>query len=82
MRRSQFIFTIAIGAIFVILFPHQKALADSNKITSDNNNPWEGGCSVIYAYDGELALGGNNEDYPNPFTMMWFLPPEVGTTTW
>jgi len=78
MKRSLCIFTIAFGVIFVILFPLPKVLADSNMITSDSNNPWEGGCSVIYAYDGELALGGNNEDYPNPFTMMWFLPPEVG----
>ena len=36
------------------------------------------GCSVIYASDGEVALGGNNEDYINPFTMAWFLPPEEG----
>lgn len=36
------------------------------------------GCTVIYAADGEVALGGNNEDYSNPFTMAWFLPPEEG----
>ena len=27
------------------------------------------GCSVIYASDGEVALGGNNEDYQIPITM-------------
>jgi hypothetical protein len=36
------------------------------------------GCTVIYASDGEVALGGNNEDYPIPFTKIWFLPPEEG----
>jgi hypothetical protein len=36
------------------------------------------GCTVIYAYDGQVALGGNNEDYQDPFTKVWFLPPEEG----
>jgi len=36
------------------------------------------GCSVIYAADDDVALGGNNEDYTNPFTMAWFLPPDEG----
>ena len=36
------------------------------------------GCTVFYASDGQVALGGNNEDYPIPFTKVWFLPPEGG----
>jgi hypothetical protein len=36
------------------------------------------GCTVFYASDGELALGGNNEDYFDPFTYVWFVPPEAG----
>ena len=36
------------------------------------------GCSVIYATDGELMLGGNNEDYYNPLTKVWFIPGEDG----
>ncbi len=36
------------------------------------------GCTVLYAYDGQVALGGNNEDYQDPFTKVWFLPPEEG----
>ena len=36
------------------------------------------GCSVIYATDGELVLGGNNEDYYNPLTKVWFIPGEDG----
>jgi hypothetical protein len=35
-------------------------------------------CTVFYASDGELALGGNNEDYWDPFTYVWFLPSEEG----
>jgi len=37
------------------------------------------GCSVIYATDGELMLGGNNEDYFNPLTKVWFIPAEAGS---
>jgi hypothetical protein len=40
--------------------------------------PPDMGCTVIYAYDGQVALGGNNEDYMDPFTKVWFLPPEDG----
>jgi hypothetical protein len=36
------------------------------------------GCSVIYATDGELMLGGNNEDYFNPLTKVWFIPAGAG----
>ncbi|NIP37403.1 MAG: hypothetical protein GWN18_20775, partial [Thermoplasmata archaeon] len=36
------------------------------------------GCSVIYATDGEIMLGGNNEDYYNPLTKVWFIPGEDG----
>ena len=36
------------------------------------------GCSVIYATDGEIMLGGNNEDYYNPRTRVWFIPAEDG----
>ena len=35
-------------------------------------------CTVFYASDGQVALGGNNEDYRHPFTKAWFLPPEEG----
>lgn len=33
-------------------------------------------CTVFYAGDGQVALGGNNEDSFNPRTKIWFLPPE------
>jgi hypothetical protein len=36
------------------------------------------GCTVFYASDGQLALGGNNEDYVIPFTKVWFIPAQDG----
>jgi hypothetical protein len=38
-----------------------------------------GGCTVLYATDGEQMLGGNNEDYYNPLTKVWFIPGEDGS---
>ena len=35
-------------------------------------------CTVFYASDDQVALGGNNEDYQHPFTKVWFLPPQEG----
>ena len=37
------------------------------------------GCAVLYATDGEVMLGGNNEDYINPLTKVWFIPGEAGS---
>jgi hypothetical protein len=45
---------------------------------SDRLQPNQG-CSVIYATDGKLMLGGNNEDYFNPLTKVWFIPGEAGS---
>jgi hypothetical protein len=36
------------------------------------------GCTVIYLTDGETSLGGNNEDYVDPQTRVWFVPGEDG----
>ncbi len=33
-------------------------------------------CTVFYAADENVALAGNNEDWNNPLTKIWFLPPE------
>ncbi len=32
------------------------------------------GCSLIYKTDGFQMLAGNNEDYFNPLTKVWFIP--------
>jgi hypothetical protein len=36
------------------------------------------GCTVFSASDGTTVLAGNNEDYFNPSTRIWFEPPEDG----
>jgi tetratricopeptide (TPR) repeat protein len=35
-------------------------------------------CTIIYAFDGNTALAGNNEDYTNPFPIIWFQPAKDG----
>lgn len=36
------------------------------------------GCTTFYGYDGQTALGGNNEDFNNPLTYVWFIPASPG----
>jgi hypothetical protein len=31
-------------------------------------------CTVFFAFDGQLALAGSNEDWADPNTQMWFVP--------
>jgi hypothetical protein len=52
--------------------------AEPAPCSSDPLQP-DQGCSVIYATDGELMLGGNNEDYYNPLTKVWFIPAGDGS---
>lgn len=35
-------------------------------------------CTIIYASDGRRVLAGNNEDYTNPFPIIWFQPAKDG----
>jgi hypothetical protein len=35
-------------------------------------------CTIFYAADVQEVLGGNNEDWRNPLTKVWFLPAEKG----
>jgi hypothetical protein len=35
-------------------------------------------CTVFYYSNGKIILAGNNEDWRNPFTKIWFLPAEDG----
>jgi hypothetical protein len=36
-------------------------------------------CTVFYAAQGDMVLAGNNEDWMNPITKVWFEPAEKGT---
>jgi hypothetical protein len=40
------------------------------------------GCTVFYGADGNAILGGNNEDFINPLTYVWFHPAENGRYGW
>jgi hypothetical protein len=35
-------------------------------------------CTVFYAAQGDMVLAGNNEDWMNPLTKVWFEPAEKG----
>ncbi len=39
---------------------------------------YDAGCTVIYGVDDENVLGGNNEDFLDSETRIWFIPPEDG----
>lgn len=35
-------------------------------------------CTIFFAYDGKLALGGNSEEWKDPITYMWVRPGSDG----
>ncbi|HEY43759.1 MAG TPA: DUF3471 domain-containing protein [Anaerolineae bacterium] len=73
MAMKQLALFILVLALAFSPATHQRELCDPEVICPDQ------GCSVIYASDGKLALGGNNEDYINPLTKVWFIPAEPGS---
>jgi hypothetical protein len=40
-------------------------------------NPTEG-CTIVMVAQGNLVLAGNNEDWKNPMTKIWFIPASNG----
>ena len=44
----------------------------------DQKAYFDSGCTVIYGTDDFNSIGGNNEDYTNPHTRIWFIPAEDG----
>ncbi len=52
--------------------------------TAQVGNPFVAGvesenrCTIIYAADTTTALAGNNEDWTNPFPIVWFQPAKDG----
>ena len=51
--------------------PDQEARTDSGGFQDVD-------CTVIYGADKDHAYGGNNEDSPDPNTMIWFIPGQEG----
>lgn len=35
-------------------------------------------CTIFFYSDGNIILAGNNEDWPEPFTKIWYIPAEEG----
>jgi len=50
---------------------------------STHTGPREvGSCTVIHAADGSVSLGASNEDYDDPLTHFWVIPPIDGANGW
>ena len=39
-------------------------------------------CTVIHAAEGDVVLGGSNEDWKDPLTRFWIIPAEAGKYGW
>jgi len=70
-------------AIFVVLFlgilhSGQPDTGRGQISREKSASDFDAGCTVIYGVDDDHALGGNNEDYSDPNTRIWFFPPEEG----
>ena len=37
-----------------------------------------GGCTIVMVAKGNIVLAGNNEDWRNPKTKIWFVPASDG----
>ena len=64
---------LALLFLTVVLLSPPDALANDPYVLFPDQ-----GCTVTYTSDGSMALGGNNEDYLNPLTKVWFIPAEPG----
>ena len=64
--------------LFILVLSSLVFLCTACQRSEFSDSPFFGGCTIIYATDGEQAIGGNNEDGNNPLTRIWFLPGENG----
>ena len=69
------VFTILLGGFLnTDVLKQETDVGPQDDITSY----YDAGCTVIYGVDDENVLGGNNEDFIDSETRIWFLPPEDG----
>jgi hypothetical protein len=78
MRLLSILSTLILAAGCAPLVPDRPGQAIDPLPARHAAQPTGESCTVFYASDGQVALGGNNEDYRHPFTKVWFLPPEEG----
>lgn len=69
------IFTLLLGGLLISGEPLPET---GVKLQKSVSSYYDGGCTVIYGVDEENVLGGNNEDFTDSETRIWFLPPEDG----
>ncbi len=60
------------------LIPGESALVTGVEAQKAFSSYYDAGCTVIYGVDESNVLGGNNEDFPDPETRIWFFPSEDG----
>ncbi|MFH0761238.1 MAG: hypothetical protein V2A67_07015 [Bacteroidota bacterium] len=65
--KKTILLTCALTVGYLSIYAQQNPGLDSRK-----------SCTMIYASDGNMTLAGNNEDWTNPFPIIWFLPAEDG----
>lgn len=75
MAAASLRYTSLILAAVLLLTALQPGQADASVQLSTRPSP---GCTTFYAYDGQTALAGNNEDFINPLTYVWFIPASPG----
>jgi len=69
---------LLISLMGVVLPPGSREENISQETRDQVSSFYDAGCTVIYGADEENVLGGNNEDFTDSETRIWFLPPEDG----
>jgi len=84
-RMLLLVLVLAVGCVDLFAVAPGPALYPA-AVSFPARAPWGGapprpnqGCTTVFATDGEQMLGGNNEDYMDPLTKVWFVPAEQGT---
>ena len=75
-RPASWLAICAVAALISIQGPGTTLPAGGRSPLEPSSTPT--GCTVVYAADGQSAIGGNNEDERNPLTRIWFVPGERG----
>jgi hypothetical protein len=75
-RRASWLAVIAMAALVSLQASGTTLAAQGRSPLQPSSLP--SGCTVVYAADGQSAIGGNNEDERNPLTRIWFVPGERG----
>ena len=77
MKSSWIKSGIFVGVCLLLAGPLYTLLSSTEKELSTGSF-YDAGCTVIYGTDEYNSFGGNNEDYTNPHTRIWFIPAESG----